>query len=61
MNDATYFFMKHHSMLISLSGQEMDVRNLTFQADSFDVAIDKRTTDAMMTTVPVTKGDVGMS
>lgn len=33
---------------------EMDVRNLSFQADSFDVAIDKGTMDAMMTA----KGDV---
>jgi len=32
----------------------MDVRNLSFQADSFDVAIDKGTMDAMMTA----KGDV---
>ena len=38
----------------SLSGHEMDVRNLSFQADSFDVAIDKGTMDAMMTA----KGDV---
>ena len=32
----------------------MDVRNLSFQAESFDVAIDKGTMDAMMTV----KGDV---
>ena len=38
----------------SLSGHEMDIRNLSFQADSFDVAIDKGTMDAMMTA----KGDV---
>ena len=29
------------SLGTSLSGLEMDVRNLSFQADSFDVAIDK--------------------
>ena len=53
----SHFFMEHHSIiskLNSLSGHEMDVRNLTFQADSFDVAIDKGTMDAMMTA----KGDV---
>ena len=49
-----HFFKKHHSILNSLSGHEMDVRNLSFQADSFDVAIDKGTMDAMMTA----KGDV---
>ena len=49
-----HFFIKHHSILNSLSGHEMDVRNLSFQADSFDVAIDKGTMDAMMTA----KGDV---
>ncbi len=32
----------------------MDVRELSFDADSFDVAIDKGTMDAMMTA----KGDV---
>lgn len=50
-----HFFMNHHhSISNSLSGHEMDVRNLSFQADSFDVAIDKGTMDAMMTA----KGDV---
>ena len=49
-----HFFMKIHPILNSLSGREMDVRNLSFQADSFDVAIDKGTMDAMMTA----KGDV---
>lgn len=37
-----------------LTGREMDVRDLKFDADSFDVAIDKGTMDAMMTS----KGDV---
>lgn len=35
--------------LISVAGHEMDVRDLKFDAESFDVAIDKGTMDAMMT------------
>ena len=38
-------------------GHEMDVRDLKFDEASFDVAIDKGTMDAMMTT----KGDVWVS
>ena len=36
------------------TGHEMDVRNLKFDAGTFDIAIDKGTMDAMMTA----KGDV---
>ena len=52
----TFPFLHEASLNIehSFLGLEMDVRNLTFQADSFDVAIDKGTMDAMMTA----KGDV---
>ena len=49
----TLQFLSSHYIDL-LSGHEMDVRNLSFQADSFDVAIDKGTMDAMMTA----KGDV---
>ena len=51
-----HFLLHDASLYIeySLSGHEMDIRNLSFQADSFDVAIDKGTMDAMMTA----KGDV---
>lgn len=52
--ECTFPLLHEASLLNSLSGHEMDVRNLSFQADSFDVAIDKGTMDAMMTA----KGDV---
>ncbi|KAG6813854.1 hypothetical protein H0H92_006261 [Tricholoma furcatifolium] len=42
-----------HSKLM-FTGHEMDVRDLKFEDNSFDFAIDKGTMDAMMTT----KGDV---
>jgi len=46
---------KRHSILRpEMEWHEMDVRNLTFENGTFDVAIDKGTMDAMMTA----KGDV---
>lgn len=39
------------------TGHEMDVRDLAFENETFDVAIDKGTMDAMMTA----KGDVWVS
>jgi len=45
---------RHSQIRPEMEWLEMDVRNLSFQADSFDVAIDKGTMDAMMTA----KGDV---
>lgn len=35
--------------MILVLGHEMDVRELKFESESFDVAIDKGTMDAMMT------------
>ncbi|KAF8523008.1 S-adenosyl-L-methionine-dependent methyltransferase [Gautieria morchelliformis] len=45
---------KHTIKRPGMQWLEMDVRSLTFERNSFDVAIDKGTMDAMMTT----KGDV---
>ncbi|RDB23661.1 Methyltransferase-like protein 13 [Hypsizygus marmoreus] len=45
---------KRHRERPEMEWHEMDVRNLQFDDDSFDVAIDKGTMDAMMTA----KGDV---
>jgi len=45
---------RHSQVRPEMKWLEMDVRNLSFQDDSFDVAIDKGTMDAMMTA----KGDV---
>jgi len=45
---------RHAQVRPEMEWHEMDVRNLSFQAGSFDVAIDKGTMDAMMTA----KGDV---
>jgi len=45
---------RHGQVRPEMEWHEMDVRNLSFQAESFDVAIDKGTMDAMMTV----KGDV---
>lgn len=44
----------HHEARPEMTWLEGDVRNLQFGPDSFDVAIDKGTMDAMMTS----KGDV---
>lgn len=46
-----------YPFLMFVSGHEMDVRDLSFDDESFDVAIDKGTMDAMMTA----KGDVWVS
>jgi len=45
---------RHGIVRPEMEWHEMDVRNLRFEDNSFDVAIDKGTMDAMMTT----KGDV---
>ncbi|KAF8817463.1 S-adenosyl-L-methionine-dependent methyltransferase [Phlegmacium glaucopus] len=45
---------RHGQVRPEMEWHEMDVRDLSFEADSFDVAIDKGTMDAMMTA----KGDV---
>ncbi|KAF9480549.1 S-adenosyl-L-methionine-dependent methyltransferase [Pholiota conissans] len=45
---------KHSETRPELKWHEMDVRDLKFEAETFDVAIDKGTMDAMMTA----KGDV---
>ncbi|KAI0060635.1 S-adenosyl-L-methionine-dependent methyltransferase [Artomyces pyxidatus] len=45
---------RHQSARPEMKWYEMDIRKLEFEADSFDVAIDKGTMDAMMTA----KGDV---
>lgn len=45
---------RHEQVRPEMEWHEMDIRNLTFESDSFDVAIDKGTMDAMMTS----KGDV---
>ncbi|KAI0792029.1 S-adenosyl-L-methionine-dependent methyltransferase [Abortiporus biennis] len=45
---------KHASLRPKMEWLEMDVRELKFDANSFDIAIDKGTMDAMMTA----KGDV---
>ncbi|KAH9920813.1 S-adenosyl-L-methionine-dependent methyltransferase [Amylocystis lapponica] len=45
---------RHHKVRPEMEWHEMDIRNLILDSDSFDVAIDKGTMDAMMTT----KGDV---
>jgi len=45
---------RHGQVRPEMEWHEMDIRNLSFQADSFNVAIDKGTMDAMMTA----KGDV---
>ncbi|KAK7686164.1 hypothetical protein QCA50_010384 [Cerrena zonata] len=45
---------KHHEVRPEMQWLEMDVRDLKFDSDSFDFAIDKGTMDAMMTS----KGDV---
>ncbi|TFK39915.1 S-adenosyl-L-methionine-dependent methyltransferase [Crucibulum laeve] len=46
--------LRHKERRPEMEWHEMDVRNLTFEDNSFDVAIDKGTMDAMMTA----KGDV---
>ncbi|KAI1791823.1 S-adenosyl-L-methionine-dependent methyltransferase [Ganoderma leucocontextum] len=40
---------KHAGLAPEMEWHEMDIRDLKFDADSFDVAIDKGTMDAMMT------------
>ncbi|KAM5536605.1 hypothetical protein V8D89_009700 [Ganoderma adspersum] len=40
---------KHADLAPEMEWHEMDIRDLKFDADSFDVAIDKGTMDAMMT------------
>ncbi|KAI0047848.1 S-adenosyl-L-methionine-dependent methyltransferase [Auriscalpium vulgare] len=45
---------RHHESRPEMEWLEMDIRDLKFASDSFDVAIDKGTMDAMMTA----KGDV---
>ncbi|KAJ3843240.1 S-adenosyl-L-methionine-dependent methyltransferase [Lentinula raphanica] len=45
---------RHRESRPQMSWQEMDVRDLKFEDNSFDVAIDKGTMDAMMTV----KGDI---
>jgi len=45
---------RHGQARPEMEWHEMDIRNLSFQAESFDVVIDKGTMDAMMTA----KGDV---
>ncbi|GBE89613.1 S-adenosyl-L-methionine-dependent methyltransferase [Sparassis latifolia] len=45
---------RHEQARPEMEWHEMDIRDIVFDADSFDVAIDKGTMDAMMTT----KGDV---
>ncbi|KIM44617.1 hypothetical protein M413DRAFT_442578 [Hebeloma cylindrosporum] len=45
---------RHSQCRPEMEWREMDVRDLAFEDESFDVAIDKGTMDAMMTT----KGDV---
>jgi len=45
---------RHQGVRPSMEWHPMDVRNITFDADTFDIAIDKGTMDAMMTS----KGDV---
>ena len=45
------------NLTVTNLGHEMDVRHLSFDDESFDVAIDKGTMDAMMTV----KGDVWVS
>jgi len=45
---------RHQNLRPELEWHEMDVRDLQFDNESFDIAIDKGTMDAMMTT----KGDV---
>jgi len=45
---------RHKPVRPEMEWHEMDVRSLSFNADTFDVALDKGTMDAMMTS----KGDV---